>query len=86
MDVIGGCAGKDLINGSENHPNSAGLSKNANAPPPSYSACIEGMQLKRKQINLFTSFLKTPFSLLKKKTFFGADAISLFCIVNPTRS
>ena len=43
MDVIGGCAGKDLINGSENHSNSAGLSKNANAPPPSYSACIEGM-------------------------------------------
>ena len=69
MDVIGGCAGKDLINGSEKHPNSAGLSKNANAPPPSYSACIEGMQSRREEINLFISLLETPFQLLKTKTF-----------------
>jgi len=53
VDVIGGCAGKDLMNGSENHSNSAGISKNANAPPPSYSACIEGMQLRRKKSTSF---------------------------------
>ena len=53
MDVIGGCAGKDLMNGSENHSHSAGIPKNANAPPPSYSACIEGMQLRRKKSTAF---------------------------------
>ena len=78
MDVIGGCAGKDLINGSENHPNSAGLSKNANAPPPSYSACIEGMQLRREDINLFTSLLNLLSPSLRTKTFFGAEAIYLY--------
>ena len=42
VDVLAGCTGKDVINGSENPQNSTGITKNAAAHPTPYNACIDG--------------------------------------------
>ena len=44
VDVLGGCAGKDMINGSSNpQNNSTAINRNAAAHPSQYNACIEGI-------------------------------------------
>ena len=44
VDVLGGCAGKDMINGSSNPVNnSTALNKNTSSHPSQYNACLEGI-------------------------------------------
>ena len=44
VDVLGGCAGKDMINGSSNpQNNSTAINRNAAAHPLQYNACLEGI-------------------------------------------
>ena len=44
VDVLGGCAGKDMINGSSNpQNNSTALNKNTISHPSQYNACLEGI-------------------------------------------
>ena len=44
VDVLGGCAGKDMINGSSNpQNNSTAINKNSSAHPSQYNACLEGI-------------------------------------------
>ena len=43
VEILGGCAGKDMINGSSNpQNNSTAISKNGSAHQPQYNACLEG--------------------------------------------
>ena len=44
VDVLGGCAGKDMINGSSNpQNNSTAINRNSSAHPSQYNACLEGI-------------------------------------------
>ena len=44
VDVLGGCAGKEMINGSSNpQNNSTAINKNTSAHPSQYNACLEGI-------------------------------------------
>ena len=44
VDVLGGCAGKDMINGSSNpQNNSTAINRNTSAHPSQYNACLEGI-------------------------------------------
>merc|ERR1719412_1857185 len=42
VDVLGGCAGKDMMNGSSNPQNSVASHKNVASQPTQFNPCIEG--------------------------------------------
>ena len=42
VDVLGGCTGKDMMNGSSNPQNTTAMNNNAASQPIQYNPCIEG--------------------------------------------
>ena len=42
VDVLGGCTGKDMMNGSSDPQNIAATHNNATSQPIQYNPCIEG--------------------------------------------